>query len=72
MRIAQVSPPWVAVPPRGYGGIEWIVADLADVLTGRGHEVTLFATGDSTTRARLEYAFEEAPGLGLTTRSGAT
>jgi glycosyltransferase involved in cell wall biosynthesis len=62
MRIAQVSPPWVAVPPRGYGGIEWIVTDLADGLTGRGHDVTLFATGDSTTRARLEYAFEEAPG----------
>jgi glycosyltransferase involved in cell wall biosynthesis len=62
MRIAQVSPPWVAVPPKGYGGIEWIVADLADGLADRGHDVTLFATGDSETRARLEYAIEEAPG----------
>jgi glycosyltransferase involved in cell wall biosynthesis len=62
MRIAQVSPPWVSVPPKGYGGIEWIVADLADGLTDRGHEVTLFATGDSTTRAHLEFVFEEAPG----------
>jgi glycosyltransferase involved in cell wall biosynthesis len=62
MRIAQVSPPWVAVPPKGYGGIEWIVADLADGLADRGHDVTLFATGDSRTRASLEYAFDEAPG----------
>ncbi|HJV03723.1 MAG TPA: glycosyltransferase family 4 protein [Actinomycetota bacterium] len=62
MRIAQVSPPWVTVPPKGYGGIEWIVADLTDGLSDRGHDVTLFATGDSRTRARLEYAFEEAPG----------
>ena len=62
MRIAQVSPPWVAVPPKGYGGIEWIVSELADGLVERGHEVTLFATGDSETKAELEYAFEVAPG----------
>jgi glycosyltransferase involved in cell wall biosynthesis len=62
MRIAQVAPPWVTVPPRGYGGIEWIVSFLADGLTERGHDVTLFATGDSQTKANLEYAFEEAPG----------
>jgi glycosyltransferase involved in cell wall biosynthesis len=62
MRIAQVAPPWVAVPPRGYGGIEWVVSFLADGLVARGHDVTLFATGDSQTTARLEYAFEAAPG----------
>jgi glycosyltransferase involved in cell wall biosynthesis len=62
MRIGQIAPPWVAVPPAGYGGIEWVVALLADGLVDRGHDVTLFATGDSTTRARLEYAFETAPG----------
>jgi glycosyltransferase involved in cell wall biosynthesis len=62
MRIAQVSPPWVAVPPRGYGGIEWIVSLLTDGLVDRGHDVTLFATGDSKTRARLQYAFDRAPG----------
>ncbi len=62
MRIAQVSPPWLAVPPKGYGGIEWVVALLADGLAERGHDVTLFATGDSVTRAKLEYAFAEAPG----------
>jgi glycosyltransferase involved in cell wall biosynthesis len=62
MRIAQVSPPWLAVPPKGYGGIEWVVALLADGLSESGHDVTLFATGDSTTKAKLEYIFAEAPG----------
>lgn len=62
MRIAQVAPPWLAVPPKGYGGIEWVVALLADGLADRGHEVTLFGTGDSTTKAKLEYVFERAPG----------
>jgi glycosyltransferase involved in cell wall biosynthesis len=41
MRIAVVAPPWYPVPPNGYGGIEWVVALLADGLTERGHEVTL-------------------------------
>ena len=62
MRIAEICPPWLAVPPKGYGGIEWVVALLADGLADAGHEVTLFATGDSKTRARLEYVFEQAPG----------
>jgi glycosyltransferase involved in cell wall biosynthesis len=62
MRIAEVCPPWLAVPPKGYGGIEWVVALLADGLADAGHDVTLFATGDSTTKARLEYVFDEAPG----------
>ena len=62
MRIAQICPPWLAVPPKGYGGIEWVVALLADGLVEAGHDVTLFATGDSRTKARLEYVFEEAPG----------
>jgi glycosyltransferase involved in cell wall biosynthesis len=62
MRIAEICPPWIAVPPKGYGGIEWVVALLADGLAEAGHEVTLFATGDSSTRAHLEYVFERAPG----------
>src|SRR5436309_12200770 len=62
VRIAQLCPPWLAVPPKGYGGIEWVVALLADGLADAGHDVTLFATGDSQTRARLEYVFEQAPG----------
>jgi glycosyltransferase involved in cell wall biosynthesis len=62
VRIAQLCPPWIAVPPKGYGGIEWVVSLLADGLAEAGHDVTLFATGDSETKARLEYVFDEAPG----------
>lgn len=62
MRIAQVAPPWLAVPPAGYGGIEWVVALLADGLVDAGHDVTLFATGDSVTRATLTSVVSEAPG----------
>ena len=65
MRIAQIAPPWLAVPPKGYGGIEWVVALLADGLAEGGHEVTLFATGDSTTKANLDFVFETAPGSKL-------
>jgi glycosyltransferase involved in cell wall biosynthesis len=62
MRIAEIAPPWLAVPPAGYGGVEWVISLLADGLADRGHEVTLFATGDSATRARLEFTFDRAPG----------
>src|SRR5712691_7603661 len=62
MRIAEIAPPWLAVPPRGYGGVEWVVALLADGLTERGHDVTLFATGDSRTKAELDAVFDRAPG----------
>ena len=61
MRIAILSPPWFPVPPTGYGGIEWIVSLLADGLVEQGHEVTLFASGDSRTRAKLAAVFKEAP-----------
>jgi glycosyltransferase involved in cell wall biosynthesis len=65
MRIAELAPPWLAVPPEGYGGIEWVVALLADGLVDRGHDVTLFATGDSRTKARLEFVFQHAAGPGF-------
>ncbi|HEY7708231.1 MAG TPA: glycosyltransferase family 4 protein [Gaiellaceae bacterium] len=61
LRIAVVSPPWFPVPPSGYGGIEWVVALLADGLADAGHDVTLFASGDSRTKAKLSYVFETAP-----------
>ena len=48
MRIAQV-----ALPPKLYGGTERVVAHLTDALVARGHEVVLFASADSETRARL-------------------
>jgi glycosyltransferase involved in cell wall biosynthesis len=61
MRIAVLAPVWFAVPPTGYGGIEWIVSLLADGLVDAGHEVTLFASGDSHTKAKLSSVFREAP-----------
>jgi glycosyltransferase involved in cell wall biosynthesis len=54
MRIAQISPLWESVPPSTYGGIELVVSLLTDELVRRGHEVVLFASGDSTSPARLE------------------
>jgi glycosyltransferase involved in cell wall biosynthesis len=69
VRIAIISPVWFPVPPSGYGGIEWIVALLADGLAEAGHEVTLFASGDSSTKAELVAAYPEAPSadIGKTT-----
>src|ERR1700733_12727072 len=53
MRIAQVAPLIESVPPRLYGGTERIVSYLTEELVRAGHEVTLFASGDSITRAEL-------------------
>ena len=53
MRIAQIAPLAESVPPRLYGGTERVVSYLTDELVRLGHEVTLFASGDSGTRARL-------------------
>lgn len=61
LRIGILSPVWFAVPPTGYGGIEWIVALLADGLVAAGHDVTVFASGDSRTAARLAAVWERAP-----------
>jgi glycosyltransferase involved in cell wall biosynthesis len=60
MRIAQVSPLAESVPPELYGGTERIVAFLTDELVAQGHDVTLFASGDSKTRARLRAIGPEA------------
>lgn len=53
MRIAQVAPMYEAVPPLKYGGTERVVSYLSEELVRRGHDVTLFASGDSQTTARL-------------------
>ncbi|MBI3950951.1 MAG: glycosyltransferase family 4 protein [Acidobacteria bacterium] len=53
MRIAQVSPLYESVPPQGYGGTERVVSYLTEELVRQGHEVILFASGDSVTQARL-------------------
>ncbi len=52
LRIAQIAPLSERVPPKKYGGTERVISALTDELVARGHEVTLFATGDSITRAR--------------------
>jgi glycosyltransferase involved in cell wall biosynthesis len=60
MKIAQVAPLTEAVPPKLYGGTERIVSYLTDELVALGHDVTLFASGDSTTTATLEAAWPKA------------
>ena len=61
MRIGMIAPPWFPLPPQRYGGIEFVVSLLTEGLVARGHDVTLFASGDSETRARLSYIFARAP-----------
>src|ERR1700720_252751 len=53
MRIAQVAPLFESVPPKLYGGTERVGSYLTEELVRQGHEVTLFASGDSQTSARL-------------------
>src|SRR5919202_2328969 len=53
LRIAQLAPPFVAVPPPHYGGTERVISLLTEELVWRGHQVTLFASGDSQTEAEL-------------------
>jgi len=53
MKIAQVSPLFESVPPKGYGGTERVVSYLTEELVRQGHDVTLFASGDSVTTAKL-------------------
>jgi glycosyltransferase involved in cell wall biosynthesis len=67
MRIAQLAPLAESVPPKLYGGTERVVAWLVDELVELGHDVTLFASGDSRTRARLHAVWPRALRLG---RSG--
>lgn len=65
VRIAVIAPPWVPVPPPAYGGIELVLAGLVGGLAHAGHEVLLYATGDSRAPgAELAYTFERAVGVG--------
>ena len=62
LRLAMVAPPWFELPPRGYGGIEAMVAGLVDQLVARGHHVTLIGAGRHRTRAqRFAAVFDEPP-----------
>ncbi len=53
LRIVLVAPPYFDIPPKGYGGTEAVVADLADALVKRGHDVTVLGAGEPRTSARL-------------------
>jgi glycosyltransferase involved in cell wall biosynthesis len=68
VKIAQVAPLMESVPPKLYGGTERIVAYLTDELVSLGHDVTLFASGDSVTKARLESVWPRALRLDETMR----
>ncbi|MDA8296072.1 MAG: glycosyltransferase family 4 protein [Actinomycetota bacterium] len=63
MRIGLVAPPWVAVPPPGYGGTEVVIDHLARGLVARGHEVRLFASGDSTCPVERSSLYPAALGI---------
>src|ERR1700720_4054410 len=60
LRIAQISPLTEAVPPKLYGGTERVISWLTEELVGLGHAVTLFASGDSRTSAKLEAGWPRA------------
>jgi glycosyltransferase involved in cell wall biosynthesis len=68
MRIAQIAPLYEAVPPKFYGGTERVVSYLTEALVELGHDVTLFASGDSVTSAKLEAAWPRALRLDPTVR----
>ena len=60
MKIAQIAPLFEAVPPQYYGGTERVVSYLSEALVASGHEVTLFASGDSITSAELDAVWHSA------------
>lgn len=68
MKIAQIAPLWEQVPPPAYGGTELVVSLLTEELVRRGHDVTLFASGDSKTQAKLESIHPKALRLDTSVR----
>ena len=61
LRIVVVAPPWFEIPPRAYGGIEWLCYWLVEGLITRGHDVTLIAAGQNHTRAQFIRTHDETP-----------
>jgi glycosyltransferase involved in cell wall biosynthesis len=59
LSIAMLAPPWIAVPPTGYGGVETVVADLTEALVERGHDVTLFCAPGSRSSATTVALLDE-------------
>jgi glycosyltransferase involved in cell wall biosynthesis len=60
MHIALIAPPFIAVPPVTYGGTELFVAHLAEGLTARGHDVVVYANGDSRVGCRVKWRYRHA------------
>jgi len=54
MKIAHIAPPWIAIPPKNYGGTEAVIANLVEQQVAEGHAVTLFAPADAKTSATLD------------------
>ena len=59
LRIAMLAPPWIAVPPPGYGGIETVVAMISNALVARGHALTLFAAPGSQAAADVHSPLDD-------------
>ena len=60
MKIAHIAPPWIAIPPKNYGGTEIVIYNLVEAEVAQGHEVTLFAPGDAKTSATLHSFFPKS------------
>ena len=60
MRVGLIAPPFIEIPPRRYGGTELFIANLARELHGRGHEVTVYANGDSELPCRVKWRYQHA------------
>lgn len=65
MKIALIAPPWISLPPKGYGGIEVIVYNLSEGLRNKGHEVIVYATGDSKVKSELRYFYSKSLGVDM-------
>ncbi len=60
MKIAHIAPPWIRIPPKNYGGTEAVIANLIEEQVAEGHDVTLLAPGDASTKARLVSFFPQS------------
>ncbi|MBV8695281.1 MAG: glycosyltransferase family 4 protein, partial [Ktedonobacteraceae bacterium] len=60
MKIAHIAPPWIAVPPKNYGGTEVVIYNLVEEQVAQGHDVTLLAPGDAKTSAKLVSFFPKS------------
>src|SRR5436190_18752281 len=65
LRIAIIAPPWFSVPPKGYGGVENVCADLVGGLVARGHTVTLVGAGTDGTAGQFLATYSEPPSARL-------